>query len=244
MRRACYLAGVAGAAFYNFHLTIGEGVEVIGGQRALGRPVYAETCTQYLAFTKDFLKRPDGINYICSPPYRDDSDREALWEGLANGTVSVTASDHCVLSAEQKRQGSGTFSNVPGGIWGMEYRLPYLFSEGVHRRGISINRLVAFTSTNAAQILGIYPRKGIVAPGSDADFVLVDPDREMTLSVDASFLDVDWCPYEGIQVKGVPVLTVLRGEVVAEEGRFCGQKGYGQYIKRNIDPAVLERPVL
>jgi dihydropyrimidinase len=244
MRRAFFLAKVAAAPFYDFHMSIAAGVGLLAEERAAGRPVYAETCTHYLALTKDVLERPDGINYICSPPLRERSDIEALWRGLSQGVISVTASDHCVFSNEQKRLGEDSFAKVPNAVWGLGYRLAFLFSEGVNKGRLSVNRLAAVTSTNAARIFGMYPRKGIIAPGSDADLVLVDPERETTLSLDDSGLDVDWCPYEGIHVKGLPVLTVLRGEVIVEDGRFTGSRGQGQFLKRQIDREVLQYPIV
>lgn len=244
MRRAFFLAKVVDAPFYDFHMSIGRGVDLLRQERAAGRPIYAETCTQYLVFTKEVLNRPDGINFICSPPFREQDDIETLWKGLSEGTVSTTASDHCVFSANQKKIGKDSFDKVPMAVWGLEYRLPVLFSEGVLKGRLSVNRLVAVTSTNAARIFGMYPRKGIIAPGSDADMVLVDPDREKTLSLKDSLIDVDWCPFEGMKARGLPILTMLRGKVIMEEGKFLGQKGTGQFIHRRIDPDVLRYPMV
>jgi dihydropyrimidinase len=219
-------------------------VDIVRKERADGHPIYAETLTHNLIFTKEVLNQPNGINFICSPPMREKEDIEALWRGLAEGTVSTTGSDHCVFSTDQKKLGKDSFDKVPNGVWGLGYRLPVLFSEGFLGGRLTVNRLVAVTSTNAARIFGMYPRKGIIAPGSDADMVLVDPDRQGTLSVRESFIDVDWSPFEGMKVKGLPVLTMLRGEVIVEEGRFIGRRGEGQFIKRRIDPEILRFPVV
>jgi len=244
MRRAFFLAKVVDAPFYDFHMSIGRGVNVLHQERTAGRPIYGETLTHYLMFTKEVLKRPDGINFICSPPMREQQDIEALWKGLSEGVVSTTASDHCVFSTEQKKLGQHSFDKVPNAVWGLGYRLPVMFSEGVLKGRLSVNRLVAVTSTNAARIFGMYPRKGIIAPGSDADMVILDPDREKTLSVKDSLIEVDWCPFEGVKVRGVPILTMLRGKVIAEEGQFLGQKGAGEFTKRQIEPDVLQYPVV
>lgn len=244
LRRALYLAKVADAPFYDFHMSIGGGVEVLRQERAAARPVYGETLTHYLTLTKEVLNRPDGINFICSPPMREQQDIDALWKGLAEGVVSTTASDHCVFSSEQKKIGKESFAKVPNAVWGLGYRLPILFSEGVVKGRLSINRFVAVTSTNAARIFGMYPRKGVIAPGSDADMVLLDPDREKVLSVRDSLIDVDWCPYQGMKVRGLPVMTLLRGKIIAEEGRFAGRRGAGKFIKRQIDPEVLNFPLV
>ncbi len=242
MRRAFFLARTVAAPFYDFHMSIGKGVDVLREERGAGRPVYGETLTHYLVFTKEVLNRPDGIHFICSPPMREREDIEALWRGLAEGVLSTTASDQCVFSTDQKKIGQDSFDKVPNGVWGLEFRLPVMFSEGVTKGRLSVNRLVAVTSTNAARIFGLYPRKGVIAPGSDADLVLLDPDREKTLTVKDSLNPVDWCPYEGMKVKGIPVLTMLRGKVIAENGQFLGQRSMGKFLKRQLDPDILRYP--
>jgi dihydropyrimidinase len=244
MLRAFFLAKEAGAPFYDFHMSIERGVEILRNERAAGRPIYGETCTQYLALTKEVLRRDDGNNFICSPPMRDQDDIEALWSGLSEGVVSTTASDNCTFSTVQKKLGQDCFDEVPNGIWGLGFRLPIMFSEGVQKGRLSVNRLAAVTSTNAARIFGMFPRKGIIAPGSDADMVLLDPDQEKTLSVKDSFLSVDWCPYEEMRVRGAPILTMLRGKIIVEEGRFIGEQGDGQFIKREIGPDILQHPIV
>ncbi len=225
-------------------MSIRRGVEIIRQERAAGRPIYAETCTHYLILTKEVLHRDDGINFICSPPMRDEDDIEALWEGLSEGVVSTTASDHCAFSAAQKKLGQDSFDKVPNGVLGLGYRLPIMFSEGVLKGRLSINRLVAVTSTNAARIFGMYPKKGIIAPGSDADMVLLDPEGEKTISAKESFFAIDWCPYEGMRVKGVPILTMLRGKIICEEGRFIGERGGGRFLMREIEPDCLLSPIV
>lgn len=244
MRRAFFLAKVVDSPFYDFHMSIGKGVDIVREERAKGRPIYAETLTHYLIFTKEILGRSDGINFICSPPMREEEDIEALWRGLSEGIVSTTASDHCVFNTAQKRLGQDSFDKVPNAIWGLGYRLPVMFSEGVLKGRLSVSRLAAVTSTNAARIFGMYPKKGIIAPGSDADMVLVDPGREIILSVKDSFIDVDWCPYEGMKVCGIPILTILRGKVIVEDRKFVGQRGAGQFIQRQMDSEVLRYPVV
>jgi dihydropyrimidinase len=244
MLRAFFLAKATDSPFYDFHMSIGQGVDIVRKERAQGRPIYAETLTHYLVLTKDVLNRPDGINFICSPPMREEEDIAALWKGLSEGVISTTASDHCVFSSEQKKLGKDSFDKVPNAVWGLGYRLPILFSEGVLKGHLSMNRLVAVSSTNAARIFGLYPRKGIIAPGSDADMVLLDSEHEKIISVKDSFIDVDWCPYEGMKVKGLPILTLLRGKVIMEEGTFLGVRGGGQFLKRQIDPDILRYPVV
>jgi dihydropyrimidinase len=244
MRRAFFLAKVTEAPFYDFHLSIGSGVDVLREARAAGRPVYAETLTHYLTLTKEVLNRPDGINFICSPPMRDQDDIEALWQGLADGTISTTASDHCSFSTDMKKLGDDSFDKVPNGVCGAEFRLPVLFTEGVNKGRLSINRFVAVTSTNAARIFGMYPQKGIIAQGADADLVLLDPEREKTLSVKDSLIDTGWTTFDGMRVKGLPSLTMLRGEVIAENGKFTGRRGSGRFIKRQMNPDVLRYPLV
>ena len=243
INRAMFLAKSIEAPFYCFHMTLKEGVELFHQARSDGQPVYAETCTQYLTLTKDLLKRPeDGINFICSPPLRDKEDIEALWQGLADGIVSVVATDQCAFSAEQKKLGQDSFDKVPNGLPGIEFRLPILFSEGVSKGRISVNTLASVTSTNVAKIFGMYPKKGTISIGSDADLVILDPKLEKTISVEDSIYGIDWYPYEGMKVKGNPIITISKGKVVYEDNEFTGKAGDGEFLKRQISSEILTKP--
>jgi dihydropyrimidinase len=218
-----------------------EGAAFFKDVRSAGEPRYAETCVQYLLLTKGLLKRSDGINYICSPPLRDQDDATALWKGLEDGSVSTVGTDHSAYSLEEKKLGEQSFDKVPNGLPGMEFRLPLLFTEGVLKNRISINRLVAVTSTNVAKIFGLYPKKGTIAVGSDADIVIMDPSVEKTISSKGSLYGIDWSPYEGIKVKGNAAITISKGKVIFEAGEFKGKAGDGKFLERRISKEVLTK---
>jgi dihydropyrimidinase len=242
LNRALYISKWLDAAFYDYHLSIKEGVELIRQARKEGRPVYCETTTHYLALTEDMLKRPDGLNFICSPPLRSQEHVDALWEGLADGTISAVASDQAAFTLEHKKMGKDSFEKVPNGLPGMEFRVPVLFSEGVQKGRISINRMVAVTSTNVAKIFGLYPKKGAIQIGSDADLVILDPKAEKRITIDNCPYKIDWSPFDGMKLKGSPVTTISKGKVVAENGEFVGKTGEGEFVKGNISDEILERP--
>ena len=245
LNRALFMTEHTGAALYDFHMSIAEGVERIGRARDRGRPVYAETCTHYLALTEDALKREDGINFICSPPLRSREHVDALWNGLRDGVISTLGSDECTFTHDQKLMGKGSFADVPNGLCGMEFRLPIMYTEGVLKGRISLSRMVEVLSTNAARIFGLYPRKGVIAVGSDADLVLFDPRKEATLSVEDSATGCDWHPYEGMVARGWPInTTIARGRVSCVDGTFRGDAGHGSFLKRRIAQDVLEGPVV
>ncbi len=245
LNRALFMTEHTGAALYDFHMSIAEGVERIGRARDRGRPVYSETCTHYLTLTEDALKREDGIKFICSPPLRSREHIDALWNGLRDGVVSTLGSDECAFTHEQKLMGKDSFADVPNGLCGMEFRLPIMYTEGVLKGRITLSRMVEVLSTNAARIFGLYPQKGIIAIGSDADLVLFDPRTEKTLSVEDSATGCDWHPYEGMAVRGWPIhTTIARGRVSCVDGTFCGDQGQGSFLKRCIAKDVLEGPVV
>lgn len=243
VNRMLFLSSYLGAPYFNFHLTIKEGVEMFRQARRKGQPVYAETCTHYLTNTIEDLEGPDGINYICTPPLRDREHQEALWRGLADGSLSLVSSDSCAFTREMKRVGEESFDQVPNGMPGHEFRLPILFSEGVHKGRLTVNRFSEITATNAAKIFGLYPRKGVIRVGSDADLVILDPGKEHTVTADDSLYEMDWYPCEGMRVKGWPAVTVSKGKVLWEDGEFHGSRGDGQFLKRKLSPDLSKRPI-
>jgi dihydropyrimidinase len=209
--------------------------------RARGLPIYAETLHHYACFTAEDYKSPRGFCYHTYPSLKYPEDQAALWDGLLRDAVSTTATDEFPTSLELKLRGQD-LENVTGGNLGAEARMGIVFSEGVMKRRMSLTRFAEVTSTNAARILGLYPRKGVIAPGSDADLVFIDPTIAKSLTRD-DFHVSDYSPWEGWSVRGWPVTTILRGRVVVENGRLVGDAGYGQRVPRRIDPAVLRRPV-
>jgi len=244
VNRAIFIANYLKAPYYNFHLSIKEGVDMFREARNRRQPMYAETCTHYLVNTIEDLKRPDGINFICTPPLRTKEHQEALWRGLADGTLSLVSSDHCAFTTEMKKLGEDSFDKVPNGLPGHEFRLPILFSEGVAKGRISVNRLSEITSTNAAKIFGMYPKKGVISIGSDADLVILDPKLEKTITTENSLYDMDWYPCEGLKIKGWPVITISKGNVIWEDGEFQGKKGDGEFLKRRLAPELSKGPIV
>ena len=231
------LASIAGnASLYIVHLSCGLGLDYIKMAAERGQKVYAETCPQYLFLDDEKYNEPnnEGLKYIMSPPLRKKKDQEKLWKGIRDGFIQVVATDHCPFDFNGNKQlGKDDFTKCPSGIPGIETRVPLLFSEGVVKGRISINKFVEVISTNPAKIFGLYPRKGTIAVGSDADIVLIDPNKDVVLSKEILHENVDYTPYEGMKLTGYPVLTLVRGKVVAKENKLLGEKGYGKFIKRS-----------
>ena len=234
--RAVAFAEAAQAPIYIVHLSSREALEVAHGARTRGLSVFVETRPEYLYSTREDAERPDGALFAGSPPLRDAADRDALWAALASGDVQTCCTDHAPCMRADKLDQAKDVSNVPNGISELDVMLPMLFSEGVRKGRISLERFVEVTSTNAARLFGIYPRKGTIAVGADADLVVWDPDAEMTISAAASFSRVDYTIYEGRQVKGLPRYTISRGELVYAEGEIVARAGRGQLARR--DPLV------
>ncbi len=221
------------------HVSGREATEQIRWARQRGLKVFAETCPQYMTLTADDLQGVDmdmnGAKYVCSPPPRDAASQAAIWEGLHQGVFDVVSSDHCPFRYDDPAgklapRGRSSFRWVPNGIPGVETRLPILFSEGVSKGRIDLQRFVALTSTNHARIYGLYPRKGSIAVGFDADVALWDPNRKETIRQEILHHGADYTPWEGFEVTGWPVMTLVRGEVVAQDGRIVGTKGSGRAI--------------
>jgi dihydropyrimidinase len=242
--RAARFAGEAGAALYAFHISSAEAVAEIQAARARGWAVYGETCPHYLCLDDSLYERPDGYNWCMSPPLRTPPHLAALWEAAANGVISIVSTDDASFDAESKAWGRDSFDRIPNGIPGVECRLALLYSEGVAKGRISVERLAALTSANPARLLGLHPAKGAIAPGADADLVLFDPAAETTLSQASSRMTAGWHPYEGWRVRGSVVSTLARGEVLVKDGRYCGPEGAGRFLKRRFDPALRQGPML
>ncbi len=227
------------------HVSGREAMEQIRWAQRRGLKVYGETCTQYVSLTADDLKGlnmdESGGKYVCSPPPRDRPSWEAIWEGIRTGVFQTFSSDHCPFFYEGSEgklnpKARTSFKWVPNGIPGVEVRLPILYSKGVNEGRITINEFVALTATNHAKMYGLYPHKGAIGVGFDADIVLWDPNRRETIRQEIMHHGADYTPYEGMAVTGWPVVTMLRGEIVAEEGRIVGEKGGGQFLKRDLSP--------
>jgi dihydropyrimidinase len=236
--RAIVLAAETKSNLYFFHLSTARGLTEIRKARKKGLPVYAETCPQYLLLNRNKYKEPDSIaaRYVMSPPLRGEEDQSALWSGLADGSLQVVGSDHCPFRTEQKELGKASFDRIPNGGPGVETLLPLLLSEGVGKGRLALERLVEIVSTEPARLFGLYPRKGAVLAGSDADLVIIDPAKEFALSAETLHMNIDYSLYEGLVLKGYPVITVSKGKVICSEGRFFGAPGEGKFIARQKMP--------
>ncbi|MDQ7844136.1 MAG: dihydropyrimidinase [Armatimonadota bacterium] len=243
--RAIAIAAVAGAPLYVVHLTCQVALEQVRAAQRRAQQVLAETCIQYLFFTAADLDRPDfeGAKFVCSPPFRTAADQDALWAGLREGTLAVVSTDHCPFNfAGEKQRGRDDFTRIPNGVPAIEDRLVMLYQAGVNGGRIPLSRFVEVTATNPAKIFGLYPRKGILAAGSDADIVLWDPQARRTISARTHHMRVDYNLFEGSAVVGAPVGTWLRGRQIVDGERFLGQAGAGRFLHRaRFDPVLTGR---
>jgi dihydropyrimidinase len=233
--RAIALATVAGAPLYVVHLTCDLALQQVRAAQTRGLPVWAETCAQYFFCTMDDLARPgfEGAKYVCSPPFRTTSDQQALWGGVHDGTLEVVSTDHCPFNFQtQKTLGRDNFAKIPNGVPVIEDRMMVLHNAGVRGGRISLNRFVALTATNPAKLFGLYPRKGTITAGADADIVLWDLQTEHTISARTHHMRVDYNLFEGMKVQGVPVAAWVRGRQVIDGDRFVGAPGSGQFLYR------------
>lgn len=237
--RAISLAELVDVPVVIVHVSNREAMEEIRRAQAKGLKVHAETCPQYLMLTESDLDGlgMEGAKYICSPPPRDAASQQACWEGLQQGVFSLFSSDHCPFRYDDPAgkltpKGRTSFRWVPNGIPGVATRLPILFSEGVVKGRIDLNRFVALTSTNHARTYGLYPRKGTIAIGADADIAIWDPQRRVTITHDLLRDGSDYTPYEGLEVTGWPMLTMVRGRIVMCDGDLVGSPQHGEFLRR------------
>ncbi|MCO7509222.1 dihydropyrimidinase [Serratia fonticola] len=221
------------APLYIVHLSNGLGMDYLRLARQQRQPVWVETCPQYLLLNEQCYLREDGAKYILSPPLRDQRELDRLWVGIADGSIDTVATDHCTFPYHQRQaMAAGDFTRCPNGLPGVENRMMLLFSHGVMSGRISPSRFVALTSSNPARLFGLWPRKGNLNPGADADVVIFDPRQSTVISHAWLHDNADYSPYEGFQCQGAPVLTMCRGEIVARNGEFTGRQGYGQFLRR------------
>jgi dihydropyrimidinase len=232
--RAIAMATMAGAPLYVVHLSCAAALAHVTAARDRGLPVHAETCPQYLFLSAADYDRPgfEAARYVMSPPLREVADQEALWRGLAAGDLQVVATDHCPFTLAEKDRGRDDFSKIPNGAPGIETRMALLWDGGVRAGRIDAQRFVELTAAGPARIFGLWPRKGTIAVGSDADLVVWDPEREQRLSVETLHMRVDYSPYEGRVVRGGPAVVMSRGEVIVDHGEWKGRPGRGQFLKR------------
>ncbi|WP_102692308.1 dihydropyrimidinase [Rummeliibacillus pycnus] len=245
-KRAIELAHLADAELYVVHVTCKEAVDEIISARKKGYKVYGETCPPYLVLDQTALAKPnfEGAKYVWSPPLRPKEHQQVLWNALKAKQLQTIGSDQCSFNFNgKKRLGIDDFSKIPNGGPFIEDRFSILYSEGVAKGKITINEFVDMISTNAAKIFGLFPQKGTIAVGSDADIVLFDPNKERVISADTHHMNVDYSAFEGLTVKGEPVSVLSRGEFVVKDKEFVGEFGRGQYIKRKVKKGEFKEAV-
>ncbi len=233
--RAIMLADQAGVPLYIVHTSSIEAHEAIRRARSLGRRVYGEPLIQHLVLDETEYLHPDwdhAARRVMSPPFRDRTNQDDLWNGLRAGSLQVVATDHCAFTTEQKRSGRGDFTKIPNGTGGLEDRMPVLWTRGVGAGRLTMNEFVAVTSTNIARILNLYPRKGAIAVGADADIVVWDPKATKTISAATQYSAIDYNVFEGITVEGLPRTTLSRGEVACHDGKVLAEPGRGRFVPR------------
>ena len=252
--RAATLAAQASAPIYLVHMNTAGEVDQLQYTRRKGLQVMGETCPPYLFFTADHLRRPDGAKWICSPPMRSVEDNNRLWEGIADGTIQTIGTDHCPffydgtkeiqyegmpVAIPGKELGKDDFTKIPNGLPGVGDRLPILWTYGVRSGRITPNQFVALTSTNPAKIFGLYPRKGTLLPGSDADIVIWDPEQKLTYGVAYAHHRTDYNLFEGWELVGFPQKVFLRGALIVDSGRWLGHAGMGKFLHRDAASPVI-----
>jgi dihydropyrimidinase len=233
--RVISLAEVAQVPVYIVHLSASEALQQVREARERGVQAMAETCPQYLFLSYENYEEPgfEGAKYVMSPPLRAKGTEEALWAGLKRDELALVSTDHCPFCMkEQKELGKDSFAKIPNGAPGIEQRMSLLWDAGVRSKRIDINRYVQITSTAAAKIFGLYPKKGTIAPGGDADLVVLDPEREIRWSAKSHHMRVDYNPYEGRTTRGAPSHVFSRGNLIVENDKWLGKAGAGQFIKR------------
>ena len=237
VHRAIALADMARSPVYIVHLSCSDALDEVTRARDMGIPAFAETCPQYLFLDYSLYERPgfEGAKWVMTPPIREQWNQEKLWRGLKYNDLQVVSTDHCPFCMkEQKELGKDDFTKIPNGGPGVEHRMSLIYNGGVAEGRISVNRFVEITSTAQAKIFGLFPRKGTIAVGSDADIVIFDPDEEMTISAKTHHMRVDYSAYEGMKVRGVTKTVLSRGELVIDEGKYVGRKGHGSFLKRGL----------
>jgi len=238
--RFATMSGYTGCPGYIVHMTCEGALNAVRENNKENQKVFAETCIQYLLLDASlYEKNFEGAKWVMSPPLREKKDQAALWAGINQGLIQVVATDHCPFKWEQKLLGKDDFSKIPNGHPAIEHRVELLYSEGVKKGKITINKFVEVLSTNPAKIFGMHPRKGCIAPGSDADIVLFDPNQQHTISATTHHMNTDYSAYEGWQVTGKCKTVLLRGKVVIDKEKCLVEKGNGQYIKRSKVKSII-----
>jgi dihydropyrimidinase len=232
--RVINLAKSLDVPVYIVHLASQEGVKAVNRARNEGYEIYAETCPQYLHFTKDVYKQENAKDFVCSPPIKGQASQDELWRGIERGDISVLATDHCPFTAEEKEWGKDDFSKIPNGCMGVENIYPYMLDKA-NQGQLTFNKVVELCASNPAQLFGCSDQKGTIAPGYDADIVIYDPEQKFTVTADKMHSNIDYTIWEGLELSGYPVTTISRGEIVYNNGEFLAEPGRGKFIARSLE---------
>jgi dihydropyrimidinase len=232
IQRAITWAEVTGGRLYIVHMSTREGAELVKAARARGVDVYAETCAQYLVLDDSAFDRPDGHLFACCPQIKKKEDQERLWQGLRDGEVSVVSTDTCTFTRAQKARWEGDWTRIPMGMPGLETLLPIVYTHGVLEGRLTLPEFVAKCCTNPAKLMGLFPRKGIIAVGSDADLAIIDPEKRIEVDCATMETNADWSPYQGWSLAGFAETTISRGRKIVENYQFVGESGWGRWLPR------------
>ena len=232
IQRAIAWAEATGGRLYIVHMSTGQGADLIAAAQDRGVDVLAETCAQYLVLDDSLFSRKDGHLYATCPQLKTPEDQQRLWRGLKHGEVSVISTDTCSFTREQKAMWQGDWTKIPMGMPGLETLVPVVYTHGVQAKRMSIEDMVAKLATNPAKIMGLYPRKGLIAPGSDADIAIIDPQRQIKVDYRKMETNTDWSPFQGWSLAGFAEKTFSRGRLVVDDYRFVGRNGWGRFQKR------------
>jgi dihydropyrimidinase len=232
IQRAVMWAEVTGGRLYIVHMSTAKGAEIVKAARARGVDVYAETCAQYLVLDDSVFAGPDGHLFACCPQVKTVKDQDRLWQGLVAGEVCVVSTDTCTFTRAQKARWEGDWTKIPMGLAGLETLIPIVYTHGVLKGRLTLEQMVSRCCQNPAKVMGLYPRKGAIAPGSDADLVLIDPKRTIVVDHAQMETNADWSPYQGWELAGFAESTWSRGRRVVENYKFVGERGWGEWLAR------------
>jgi dihydropyrimidinase len=232
IQRAATWCEVTGGSLYIVHMSTGEGTDIVKDAQARGVPIFAETCAQYLVLDDSVFKKKDGHLYACCPQLKKPKDIERLWQGLQEGTVSVVSTDTCTFTRKQKAMWKGDWTKIPRGMPGLETLMPAVFTHGVLAKRIGISTLVDKLSTTPAKLMGLYPRKGAIQVGSDADIAIVHPTKRIKVDPKTMETNADWNPFEGQSLAGFSRTTLSRGDIIVDDYKVVGKAGRGVWLPR------------
>jgi dihydropyrimidinase len=241
IRRAITWAEATGGRLYIVHMSTAEGTDHVNAAQARGVDVYAETCAQYLVLDDSVFGQPDGHLFACCPQVKKKKDQERLWKGLIEGEVSVVSTDTCTFSREQKARWNGDWTKIPMGLPGLETLIPIVYTRGVREGRLTLEQMVEKCCANPAKLMGLYPKKGTIAAGSDADIAIIDPEKMIAVDHKTMETHADWSPYQGWPLAGFAQTTFCRGKRIVDNYKFVGQNGWGRWLPRERAGA-LARP--